>query len=242
MTKLTDFKALTFDCYGTLIDWETGIWNALQPLLSEGGLTLGRDEALEFFGRVETEQELATPSLRYSSLLAVVHARMAKIEGVRVAADLHERFGGSVPDWPPFVDSARALAYLKTHYKIVILSNVDRASFAASNRKLGVTFDAVYTAEDIGSYKPDPRNFTYMLDHLRDDLGIAPAEVLHVAQSMHHDHVPAAKAGLARAWIDRRSGLAGGGATPVPADIPTVDFVFRSLAEFADAHRSALGG
>lgn len=242
MTKLTDFKALTFDCYGTLIDWETGIWNALQPLLSEGGLTFARDEALEFFGRLEMEQEQGTPSLRYSSLLTVVHARMAKIWGARVMGDLHERFGASIPDWPPFADSARALVYLKKHYKIIILSNVDRTSFAASNRKLGVTFDAVYTAEDIGSYKPDPRNFTYLLDHLRDDLGIAPAEVLHVAQSMHHDHVPAAKAGLARAWIDRRAGLVGGGATPMPADIPTVDFVFRSLAEFADAHRSAVGG
>ncbi|QND50326.1 haloacid dehalogenase type II [Rhizobium lusitanum] len=240
--KLTDFKALTFDCYGTLIDWETGIWNALQPLLSEGRLTMGRDETLELFGRLETEQELQTPSLRYSTLLAAVHARIAKVLGVRVSPDLHERFGGSVSDWPPFPDSAEALGYLKKHYKLIILSNVDRTSFAASNRKLGVNFDAVYTAEDVGSYKPDPRNFTYMLDHLRDDFGIAPSEVLHVAQSLHHDHVPATKAGLARAWIDRRSGQAGGGATPIPANIPTVDFMFTSLAEFDDAHRAAIGG
>lgn len=241
MTKLTDFKALTFDCYGTLIDWETGIWNALQPLLSEGRLTIDREEALELFGRLETEQEVETPSLRYSSLLSVVHARMAKYWGARVSAEMHDRFGMSVPDWPPFPDSAEALSYLKTHYKIIILSNVDRTSFAASNRKLGVNFDAVYTAEDVGSYKPDPRNFTYLLDHLHDDLGIAPSQVLHTAQSLHHDHVPAAKAGLARAWIDRRSGRPGGGATPVPANVPTLDFLFKSLAEFVDAHRSAVG-
>ncbi|EJK87636.1 haloacid dehalogenase type II [Rhizobium sp. AP16] len=241
MTKLTDFKALTFDCYGTLIDWETGLWNALQPLLSEGRLTMDREEALELFGRLEMEQEVETPSLRYSSLLGVVHARMAKFWGARVSSEMHDRFGMSVPDWPPFPDSADALCYLKKHYKIIILSNVDRTSFAASNRKLGVNFDAVYTAEDIGSYKPDPRNFTYLLDHLRDDFGIAPSQVLHTAQSLHHDHVPAAKAGLARAWIDRRSGRPGGGATPVPSNIPTVDFVFKSLAEFVDTHRSAVG-
>lgn len=235
--KLTDFKVLTFDCYGTLIDWESGLWNALQPLLTEGRLSVGREEALELFARLETEQELATPSLRYSALLAVVHARLAKTWRARAYAELHDRFGGSVPDWPPFPDSAEALATLKRHYKLVILSNVDRQSFAASNRKLGVVFDAVYTAEDIGSYKPDPRNFDHLLAHLEADLGIERGQVLHVAQSLHHDHVPAARAGLARAWIDRRFGKAGGGATLPIADRPPVDFVFKSLAELAEAHR-----
>ena len=98
--KLSDFKALTFDCYGTLIDWETGIWNALQPLLSAGQLQIEREAALNLFARFETEQEIETPSLRYSSLLGVVHARMAKSWGVAAHADLHDRFGGSVPDWP----------------------------------------------------------------------------------------------------------------------------------------------
>jgi 2-haloacid dehalogenase len=239
--KLSDFKALTFDCYGTLIDWETGLWNALQPLISTGALKVGREEALDVFGRLETEQELETPSLRYSSLLAAVHARMAKSWGVPAHADLHDRFGGSVPDWPAFPDSAAALAYLKRQFKLVILSNVDRASFATSNKKLGVTFDAVYTAEDVGSYKPDPRNFAYLTDHVEADLGIRKSEILHTAQSLHHDHVPAERAGLARAWIDRRFGRQGSGATVTPPNPPRVDFHFKSLAELAEAHRKEKG-
>lgn len=240
--QLTDFTTLTFDCYGTLIDWETGIWNALQPLLSEGRLAIGREEALETFARHETEQEIETPSLRYSALLAVVHARLARAWGLHVHADLHERFGASVPDWPTFPDSAAALAYLKRHYKLVILSNVDRTSFAASNRKLGVAFDAIYTAEDIGSYKPDDRNFAFLLAHLEAELGVKPGQVLHTAQSLHHDHVPAERAGLARAWIDRRFGQSGSGATLPTERQPQVDFHFRTLGELADAHRKLVGG
>jgi len=237
--KLTDFKALTFDCYGTLIDWETGIWNALQPLLSTGQLKFSREEALNLFAQFETEQERETPSLRYSTLLAVVHARLARSWGVRCHADLHDRFGGSIPDWPAFPDSAEALAYLKRHYKLVILSNVDRQSFATSNKKLGVTFDAICTAEDVGSYKPDPRNFAYLIEHMEADLGIAKSQILHTAQSLHHDHVPAERAGLARAWIDRRFGQSGGGATVIPEKRPQVDFHFKSMAELAEAHRKS---
>ncbi|MGC1577257.1 MAG: haloacid dehalogenase type II [Beijerinckiaceae bacterium] len=235
--KLTDFKALTFDCYGTLIDWETGIWNALQPLVSEGNLKIAREDALDAFGRQEKAQEEETPSLRYSTLLAVVHARLAKIWGARIYADLNDRFGASVAAWPAFPDTAEALAYLKRHYKLVILSNVDRVSFAASNKKLGVNFDAIYTAEDIGSYKPDPRNFAYLIEHMEADLGIRRSEILHTAQSLRHDHVPAEKARLARAWIDRRFGKKGTGATAEAARPPKLDFHFKNLAELVEAHR-----
>ncbi|MGE3875981.1 MAG: haloacid dehalogenase type II [Parvibaculaceae bacterium] len=238
--KLSDFKALTFDCYGTLIDWETGLWNALQPLLSAGRLDIEREKALDIFSGLETEQERETPSLLYSTLLAVVHSRMAKSWGVHAHADLHDRFGDSIPDWPAFPDSAAALAYLKRHFKLVILSNVDRKSFAASSKKLGVTFDAVHTAEDIGSYKPDPRNFAYLIDHVEADLGIGKSEILHTAQSLHHDHVPAERSGLARAWIDRRFGKQGSGATAKVANPPKVDFHFKSLAEMAEAHRKEM--
>jgi 2-haloacid dehalogenase len=222
--KLTDFKALTFDCYGTLIDWETGIWNALQPLAA--------------FGQQEKEQEEEMPSLRYSALLAVVHARIAKIWGARIYADLNDRFGASVAEWPAFPDTAEALAYLKRHYKLVILSNVDHVSFAASNKKLGVNFDAIYTAEDIGSYKPDPQNFSYLIEHMEVDLGIRRSEILHTAQSLRHDHVPAEKACLARAWIDRRFDRKGAGATGEAARPPKLDFHFKSLAELVEAHRN----
>ncbi len=234
--RLSDFKCLTFDCYGTLIDWETGIWTALQPLINAASTPYEREPALEAFGRHEVDQEHMTPSLRYSMLLAVTHARLAREWGVRAFPELHERFGLSVPDWPAFEDSAEALKYLKRHYKLVVLSNVDRTSFAASQKKLGVTFDAVYTAEDIGSYKPDLANFRFMLERLELDLGIKPNEVLHTAQSLHHDHVPAEQMGLARAWIDRRFGREGGGATKPVANPPKMHFHFKSMADLAAAH------
>ncbi|MEZ5774543.1 MAG: haloacid dehalogenase type II [Hyphomicrobiaceae bacterium] len=240
--KLTDFEALTFDCYGTLIDWETGIWNALQPLVTQTGRQIGREEALVEFSEHESAQEHDTPSLRYDQLLSATHARMARAYGVRVIADMNIRFGGSVPDWPAFTDSAEALAYLKRHYKLVILSNVDRTSFASSNKKLGVTFDAIYTAEDIGSYKPDAANFDYLVRHMASDLGVAKDRILHTAQSLFHDHVPAEAAGLARCWINRRGekGL-GSGATKAVARMPKVHFEFPTLAAMAEAHRKTAG-
>ncbi len=237
--QLTDFDALTFDCYGTLIDWERGIYEGLRPLLARVGRPIPRDEALGTFARHETEQEALTPAMPYSELLAVVHGRLVRDWGVPPDAEEDRRFGGSVPDWPAFEDSAPSLNYLKQHYKLVILSNVDRASFRGSNAKLGVKFDAVYTAQDIGSYKPDQRNFTFMVARLREN-GIAPERILHTAQSLFHDHVPAKAAGLACAWIDRRHDAQGWGATPPPpADVP-VDFRFPSLAAMVEAHREAL--
>jgi 2-haloalkanoic acid dehalogenase type II len=236
--RLTDVRVLTFDCYGTLIDWERGIAAALAPLTARAGVA--PDAALEAFGRIEAEQEAATPALRYSDLLAEVHRRLAAGWGVAATEEEHRAFGASVPDWPAFPDSAAALGYLKRHCRLVILSNVDRTSFAGSNRRLGVEFDAIHTAEDIGSYKPDPRNFAYLLARLAE-MGHGPAEVLHVAQSLFHDHVPAKRAGLATCWIDRRHDRAGWGATPPPAGEAPYDLRFTSLAALAEAHRAAAG-
>ena len=146
-------------------------------------------------------------------------------------------FGASIQDWPAFPDSAEALGYLKQHYQLVILSNVDRASFAHSNQKLGVEFDAVYTAEDIGSYKPDPRNFEYMLARLAAR-GIAREQILHTAESLYHDHVPAKRFGLATCWIHRRAGKAGHGATRQPEAEVRPDFRFETLGAMAAAHRA----
>jgi 2-haloalkanoic acid dehalogenase type II len=234
--ELTDFRALTFDCYGTLIDWESGIYTALQPLLARLPQPVARDAALETFARHEQDQEAATPAMRYSDLLAVVHERLAREWGVASVAAENARFGASIGDWPAFADTVVALQYLQQHYKLVILSNVDRAGFSASNRRLGVTFDAVYTAEDIGSYKPDPRNFAYLLEHLAP-LGIGRRDILHTAQSLFHDHAPANAAGLASAWIDRRHAQGGWGATTPPPDGVHYDFRFASLGAMADAHR-----
>lgn len=237
--RLTDFNTLTFDCYGTLIDWESGIHTALQPLVARTGKPPSRDAALETFGRHEAAQEAETPDMIYSALLTEVHRRIAKEWSVGATEEDHLRFGASVPDWPAFPDSPEALAYLKQHYKLVILSNVDRASFAGSNRRLGVEFDAICTAQDIGSYKPDLANFEYMLRRLAD-LGVARADILHTAQSLFHDHVPAKKMGLASAWIDRRHDQSGWGATPKPAEEGRYDFRFESLGAMAAAHKAAL--
>jgi 2-haloalkanoic acid dehalogenase type II len=164
----------------------------------------------------------------------VVHAALARDWGATEDAAEDAAFGASVGDWPAFPDSAEALRELARAHRLVVLSNVDHAGFRASNARLGVTFDAVFTAQDIGSYKPDPRNFAYMLEHLAAD-GIRKSDILHVAQSLFHDHAPANAAGLASAWIDRRGGAAGWGATSAPPAGVRYDFRFASLAELAAA-------
>ena len=237
-TKLTDYKVLTFDCYGTLIDWESGIWDALQPLIIASGRNdIQRQQALVLFAKYETVQERENPDLLYPQLLANVHANIAAELGIETTTDMNTAFGLSVPHWPAFPDSADALRFLKTQFKLVILSNVNREGFAASNRKLGVTFDAIYTAEDIGSYKPSPANFEYLLEHLKTDFELQADDILHTAQSLHHDHVPAKAIGLANAWIDRQRLSESGdwGATAAVAERPTIDFLYFSMAEFAQA-------
>lgn len=240
MRLTTDFKVLTFDCYGTLIDWEGGIYAALGPLMALGGIEMVQDELLALFAGHESAQQKATPALRYPELLAKVHEQLADHLNIDAPAQLHRDFGASVPRWPAFADSSAALLYLRKFYKLVILSNVDRTSFAASNEKLAVTFDAIYTAEDIGSYKPDPRNFQYMIDHLKSDLGLEKQDILHTAQSLFHDHEQARAFGLATAWIDRRHDQGGWGATMQPGEWPAVDFHFTSMAALAKAHQEAL--
>jgi 2-haloalkanoic acid dehalogenase type II len=196
-----------------------------------------RAEVLGEFGRIESAQEAATPAMRYTDLLGVVHRQMADALGLESTDDLDRAFGASVPGWPAFDDSATALQSLSRTHRLVILSNVDREGFAGSNRKLGVTFDAVYTAEDIGSYKPDPANFDYLLTHVADDLQIQPESVLHVAQSLFHDHAPAKAAGVDTVWIDRQRLSVGGdwGATMPVEDPPVPDHVFFSMADLARA-------
>jgi 2-haloacid dehalogenase len=242
---LTAYRALTFDCYGTLIDWESGIWDAGQPLLMANRCgDIDRETFLRAFAVAETTQERETPGMLYPDLLTRVHTTLAREFELKTTADLDRAFGASVPHWPAFPDTADALRVLKKHFKLVILSNVNRDGFAASNRKLGVAFDAVYTAEDVGSYKPNPANFRYLMDHLEADLGIKPEGILHTAQSMHHDHVQAAAHGLATAWIDRQRLSEGGnwGATAEVANRPSTDFLYFSMGEMAGAVEAASAG
>ena len=238
LQRLSDFKVLTFDCYGTLIDWEAGIWDAFQPLISDNGRSdILRQDALEAFAVIESRLEAGTPDMPYKEVLTRVHGAFARRFGLLTTASLDSRFGESLPNWPAFPDTADALRYLKTRYKLVILSNVSRDGFDASNRKLGVKFDAVYTAQDIGSYKPAPANFEYLLEHLGRDHGLEQKDILHTAQSLYHDHVPARSFGLATAWIDRQrlSESDNWGATAKLDELPTTDFLFHSIGEMAAA-------
>jgi 2-haloalkanoic acid dehalogenase type II len=237
--RLSDFKALTFDTYGTLIDWETGIWNGLAPLIDKAGLDdRPRDEILGIFAKHESHQQLETPAMVYMQLLAMVYKRIADEWDVKVSAEEANIFGASVPDWPEFADSPRALQYLKKHFKIITLTNCDRLSYRGSNLRLRIEYDAIYTAQDIGSYKPDSRNFDYMLRRLHEDFGLGKKDILHTAQSLFHDHAPANALGLASAWIDRRHADKGSGATLAPSITPRYDFRFDSMIAMVKAHRA----
>ena len=232
--KVTDFDVLSFDCYGTLIDWETGILTALRPLLARTG---PRDGALADFARAEAAQQAETPAMPYSQVLAVVHDRLAGSWGAAPDPEENRRFGASIGNWPAFPDTSGALTYLKQHFRLVILSNVDRDSFRATSVRLGVTFDAIHTAQDIGSYKPDPRNFAYLRARVTE-MGVPTDRLLHVAQSLFHDHAPANAAGIASAWIDRHGDRAGWGATSPPPPGVRYDFRFSTLGELAAAHQA----
>jgi 2-haloacid dehalogenase len=240
--RLRDFSALTFDCYGTLIDWETGILAALRPWAAAHGVEVDDEELLAAFGRAESRREVADPTAPYPRILAGVLEDLAEELGATASGEEAAAFGASVKDWPVFPDSPEALAYLKRHYQLVIVSNVDRASFRHSNAKLGVTFDAIVTADDAGAYKPAHNHFRLALAQLAE-MGIPQDRVLHVAQSLYHDHIPAQQLGLRTIWVNRRAahGQDGGAtpATPVPVapdgEVPT-------LAALADLHRNEPAG
>ena len=232
--KLADFEALSFDCYGTLIDWEAGIAAVLSPWAERHGVQLRTEELLERYAVAEARQEEVTPGALYPDILGAAMRSLGATLGVDVSAEDAARLAVSVPDWPAFADSADALARLATRYKLVILSNVDRQSFAGSNARLGVRFDAIITAQDVGSYKPSPRNFDVLVATV-SGLGVADGRLLHVAQSLFHDHVPARAIGLPTAWIDRRGQRAGWGATPPPGIPVKPDFTFPTMDEFAAA-------
>ncbi len=232
--KLTDFEAISFDCYGTLIDWETGILHELQPWVSSQGKNFSDAELLESFAVYETKQEKEFPTMLYPEILYNVHKLLAQHWGIQSSETEAEQFSRSVQNWPAFPDSPEALQVLKQQYKLVILSNIDNASFRESNKKLKVDFDYIFTAEEIGTYKPKENNFSYMLDKLEKE-GIDKSKILHTAQSLFHDHIPAQKFELATCWIDRRHNLGGWGATMPPLQEVRPNFRFTTLVEMAIA-------
>src|SRR5690606_35849805 len=157
--NLGDFDALSFDCYGTLIDWETGLLAVLRPWADRHGVEASDEDLLAAYSRHEARAEAEHPAQPYPGILARAMRGIGADLGAPVSDEEAASLAGSVPDWPAFPDSAEALERLSRRYELIILSNVDRTSFAGSNERLGVTFTSVITAEDLGSYKPSPRNF-----------------------------------------------------------------------------------
>ncbi len=227
MLNFKDFDILTFDCYGTLIDWETGILNALQPVLTAHRIDLAMDSALELFGQLESSAE-SGEYRNYKTVLRTVLAGFgSKFEFSPTEEELG-RFSESVKDWPAFPDSPQALQALKAKYKLAIISNIDDDLFALSNQRLQVQFDGIITAQQAKSYKPSLNNFHIAFERI----GLPRNRILHVAQSLFHDLVPAKSLGLSTVWVNRRHNRPGFGATPPAQALPDLEVPdLRSLAQ-----------
>ncbi len=222
------FDAVTFDCYGTLIDWEAGLSTAFRSLLDPHAVAPDGDELLETYAHFEAEGE-RPPYRRYRDVLTEAARATCSTYSVEPTAEELAMFGGSVVDWPAFPDSHDALSRLKTRFRLGVLTNCDDDLFAASNARLGIEFDWVVTAQQAGGYKPAIHNFEVLFERV----GLPRDRILHVAQSLFHDHVPAKALGLSTVWIDRRRGRRGAGATP-PAEARP-DVAFPDMSSFATA-------
>ncbi len=209
MLNFDEFDALTFDCYGTLIDWETGIWQALAPVFAQHHVTIGRAAALQRFAALEPEIQ-SGPYRPYKEVLRQVLLDLGDASGFRPTPAELDSFSTSVRDWPAFADSAAALQALRRKYKLVILSNIDDDLFAYSAPLLGVTFNDIITAQQVKSYKPSLNNFHQAFQRM----GLPPERILHVAQSLFHDHVPAKSLGMSTVWVNRAHAQSGTGVTP----------------------------
>ncbi|MFN0207976.1 MAG: haloacid dehalogenase type II [Planctomycetota bacterium] len=217
-------RALTFDCYGTLVDWETGLLRDLRAGL-ESSLNITDEQLLSWYAMAESEAETG-PFRKYKEVLRRALEGVARLAKVNVRDPF--AIVNGLPSWPVFPDSPAALAILKKQYKLCITSNVDRDLFLLTQKNLGVEFDEIVTADQIESYKPRPNHLWEALRLLK----IQKTELLHVAQSLFHDHAPARALGIRSVWIDRR-GARAGGATPsvnLPFD---PDLRVGTLEEFA---------
>ncbi|KAF2274501.1 HAD-like protein [Westerdykella ornata] len=233
MSKLTDFRLLSFDVYGTLIDWETGLVNALQPVLDRNGISnLDKETILRTCQEVESVQQQKTPGMIYSDVLTTIHPELVKRLGCGPPTPEESKaFGDSVGVWPAFPDTLPGLQRLAKHYKLVLLSNVDNISFHGTHTGplRNFPFDAVLTAQDIGCYKPDHRTFEYMLKYVKEKFGVEKEQVLQTAQSQFHDQQPCRELGIKGAWIARY------GAAYGHVDEPVYDWKFATLEKMAEA-------
>lgn len=222
------FEALTFDCYGTLIDWENGILRAVRRAFEPFHIEPSASEILEAYADVESTIEGGAYQ-KYRNVLAQCAAGLCRRFAVPLRDEEPAFLTSSLQEWAPFPDTVPALNLLRQHFKLAVISNIDRDLFEASNQKLGEPFSWIITADEVGSYKPSPRNFEYALARI----GHPKEEMLHVAQSLYHDHAPASALGIASVWINRRAGQTGHGATPAADAQPGA--IFPDMRSFADA-------
>lgn len=220
------FSVVTFDCYGTLIDWETGILDALHTVLKPRGIERPDDELLTLFGALESPIQFGT-FRRYREVLDLTMSDLCRRLGFTPNISEITAISRSLPEWRPFPDTVAALQTLATRYQLGVISNVDDDLFEGSARHLGVTFDWVVTAQQVKSYKPSLGNFRQALHQI----GKPWDQVLHCAQSLWHDIGPARSLGLATAWVNRRAGKPGPGATPPSTATP--DLVVDDMATLA---------
>ncbi|WP_011301770.1 haloacid dehalogenase type II [Cupriavidus necator] len=226
--KFSGKTVLTLDVYGTLIDWERGICDALGPILRGHGLSTSEDEMLERYATHESALE-AGPYLTYREILEESLLRIAADLGFTPSEYELDIFSHSVGDWPAFADSRAALVALQKRFRLAVITNGDDEFFSLSNKHLKIQFDYVVTAQQARSYKPSLNNFHVALGRID-----APrSQILHVAQSLYHDHVPAQALGLQTVWINRRRGKPGFGAVPKAEAVP--DAEFDDMRAFADA-------
>jgi 2-haloacid dehalogenase len=227
LMAMDSVRLITFDCYGTLIDWESGMLKAMRPLFGAGKDKSRDFELLEMYGEVELELE-SGPYMPYARVLSYTVQEMGIRLGRKITQEDGDHFAQSLTSWEPFADTVAALQRLATKFRLGIISNTDDDLFAETKKKLAVTFDPIVTAQQVKSYKPSHRNFEEALRRA----GLPKEQVLHAGQSVLHDVIPATEMGLRTAWVNRPSIRPGAGATKAAVCVPT--FQVSSVAELAD--------
>ncbi len=229
--RFSDFDTLTFDVVGTLIDFETGILEWFGPTLRRHGVSKTDAEILTTFAAVEDRYQRATPEKTFTEMLPLIHRGMASEWGIGLRDEDAEGFRDSIRRWPPFPDTVEALEELRTRYRLVAVTNADAWALGHMSANMGDPFEERVTCDEVGVNKPSPRVFEHVLRKLAP-LGVDKRDILHTAQSQYHDIAPAAAMGLATAWIERRHGKDGFGATPKPERVATPTFHATSMADF----------
>ncbi|MEC9376320.1 MAG: HAD family hydrolase [Pseudomonadota bacterium] len=227
---MQEIKAISFDCYGTLVDWESGIKLAFRNLFLDQKISEDEDKLLELFAKHESDLESRLPIIPYFDVLDQVAQGVAKEIGADVSASKCKDFAESIEDWPLYDDVMPMLKKLNKKYIFCILSNVDRRCFSVTENKFEGMINIVSIAEDNGFYKPSPEAFMALLSKLAEQ-EIKKDELLHVAQSLFHDHEPASKLGIKSCWVDRRLDKEGWGAVPPPENSVEPTFRIKTLAE-----------